>query len=70
MSLIDARHRPVASTVAYSLLLFIFAGWRISGLPALAPMTPGIGPTITAFAITAGAAVLGGLAAKRLSDAL
>jgi hypothetical protein len=70
MSLIDARRRPVASTVAYSLLLFIFAGWRISGLPALAPMTPGVGPTITAFAITAGAAILGGLGAKRLSDAL
>jgi hypothetical protein len=70
MSLIDARRRPVLSTVAYSLLLFIFAGWRISGLPALAPMTPGVGPTVTAFAITAGAAVLGGLGAKQLSDAL
>jgi hypothetical protein len=70
MSLIDARRRPVASTIAYSLLLFIVAGWRISGLPALAPMTPGLGPTIVAFAITAGAAALGGLAAKRLSDAL
>jgi hypothetical protein len=33
-------------------------------------MTPGIVPTIAAFAITAGAAVVGGLAAKRLSDAL
>jgi hypothetical protein len=70
MSLIDARRRPVASTIAYSLLLFIVAGWRISGLPALAPMTPGLGPTIVAFAITAGAAALGGLAAKRLSGAL
>ena len=43
---------------------------RISHLPALAPMTPGLGPTIVAFAMTAGAAVVGGLAAKRLSDAL
>jgi hypothetical protein len=70
MSLVDARRRPVASAVAYSLLLFIVAGWRISGLPALAPMTPGIGPTVTAFLLTAGAAVAGGAAAARLSDAL
>jgi len=70
MSLVDARRRPVAATVAYSLLLFILAGWRISHLPALAPMTPGLGLTIVAFAMTAGAAVVGGLAAKRLSDAL
>ena len=70
MSLVDARRRPVAATTAYCLLLFIVAGWRISHLPALAPMTPGPGPTIVAFAITAGAAALGGLAAKRLSDSL
>jgi hypothetical protein len=70
MSLVDARRRPVASAVAYSLLLFIVAGWRISGLPALAPMTPGIGPTVTAFLLTAVAGVAGGAAAARLSDAL
>ena len=70
MSLVDARRRPVAATVAYSLLLFIVAGWRISGLPALASMTPGMVPTLAAFIITAGAAVLGGLCATRLSDAL
>jgi hypothetical protein len=33
-------------------------------------MAPGLGPTIAAFAITAVAAVGGGIAAKRLSDAL
>jgi len=70
MSLVDARRRPVAAAVVYSLLLFIVAGWRISHLPALAPMTPGLGPTIVAFAITAGAAAMGGFTAKRLSDAL
>ena len=70
MSLVDARRRPVAATVAYGLLLFIVAGWRISNAPALAPMAPGLGPTIVAFALTAGAAAVGGLAAKRLSDSL
>ena len=70
MSLVDARRRPVASTVAYGLLLFTVAGWRISGLPALAPMTPGMGRTVVAFLITAAAAVVGGQAARRLSDTL
>jgi hypothetical protein len=70
MSLIDARRRPVAATVAYVLLLFIVAGWRIAHVPALAPMAPDLGLTIVAFAITAVAAVVGGIAAKRLSDAL
>jgi hypothetical protein len=70
MSLVDARRRPVASVLAFGLLLFIVAGWRISGLPALAPMTPGIGPTIAAFIVTVGTAVVGGLTATRLSDAL
>jgi hypothetical protein len=70
MSLVDARRRPVVATVAYGLLLFIVGGWRISNLPALAPMAPNIGQTIVALAITAVTAVAGGLAAKRLSDAL
>jgi hypothetical protein len=70
MSLVDARRRPVASAVAYSLLLFIVTGWRISRLPALAPMAPGVGPTIAAFIITFAVAAVGGLTAKRLSDAL
>lgn len=70
MSLLDARRRPAMATVAFGLLLFIVGGWRIAGLPALAPMTPGLGPTLVAFALTAGTALLGGLAARRLADSL
>jgi hypothetical protein len=70
MSLVDARRRPVASTVAYGLLFFIVGGWRVAGLPALAPMTPGLGTTVIAFALTAATALVGGLAARRLADAL
>lgn len=70
MSVVDARRRPVAATIAFGLLLFIFGGWRISGLPALAPMTPGPEPTAVAFALTAMTGLLGGLASRRLSDAL
>ena len=66
----DARRRPVASTVAFSLLLFIVGGWIIAAKPALGPMVPGAGPTLAAFIITFVAALVGGLAAKRLSDAL
>jgi hypothetical protein len=70
MALVDARRRPVASSVAFSLLLFIVGGWFIAGRPALAPMAPGAGPTLAAFIITFVAALVGGVAAKRLSDAL
>jgi hypothetical protein len=70
MSLVDARRRPVASTVAYALLFFLAGGWRIAHLPSLAPMVPGLGPTVVAFALTAGTAVVGGLAARRLADSL
>jgi hypothetical protein len=70
MALVDARRRPVAATVAFSLLLFIAGGWFIAQRPALAPMVPGAGPTAIAFLITAAFSVVGGLAAKRLSDAL
>ena len=70
MSLVDPRRRPVAATVAYGLLLFIVGGWRIAGLPALAPMAPGLGPTAVAFVLTVLTAVAGGFAARRLADAL
>jgi hypothetical protein len=70
MLLVDARRRPVASAVAYGLLFFIVGGWRIAGLPALAPMVPGLGPTVVAFVLTAATALVGGLAARRLADSL
>jgi hypothetical protein len=70
MALVDARRRPVAATVAYGLLFFVVGGWRLAGLPALAPMTPGLGATMTACALTAITAFLGGLASQRLADAL
>jgi len=70
MSLADPRRRPITATVAYGLLLFIVGGWRVSGLPALAPMTPGLGPTAVAFGLTALTAIAGGFAARQLADSL
>jgi hypothetical protein len=70
MSLVDPRRRPIAATVAYGLLLFIVGGWRISGLPALAPMTPGLGPTAVAFGFTVLTSIAGGFVGRRLADSL
>jgi hypothetical protein len=70
MALVDARSRPVASTTAFSLILFIGGGWFIAGTLAHAPMVPGAGPTAVAFAITLAAALVGGVASRRLSDTL
>ena len=70
MALVDPRRRPVASSVAFSLLLFIVGGWFIAQRPALAPMLPGAGPTVIAFLVTAAIALAGGHAGERLSDAL
>jgi hypothetical protein len=70
MALVDARSRPVASTIAFSLILFIGGGWFIAGTLAHAPMVPGAGPTAVAFAITLAAALVGGVASRRLSDTL
>jgi len=70
MALVDPRRRPVASSVAFSLLLFVVGGWIIAQRPALAPVVPGAGPALIAFLVTAGAAALGGWTATRLSDAL
>jgi hypothetical protein len=70
MSLVDPRRRPIAATVAYGLLLFIVGGWRISGLPALAPMTPGLGPTAVAFGFTVLTSIAGGFVGRRLAGSL
>jgi hypothetical protein len=70
LSLVDPRRRPEAAAIAFGLLLFLVGGWRIAGLPALAPMTPALGPTAVAFVLTAVAALLGGRAARHLSDSL
>jgi hypothetical protein len=70
LSLVDPRRRPEAAAIAFGLLLFLVGGWRIAGLPALAPMTPALGTTVVAFVLTGVAALLGGRAARHLSDSL
>jgi hypothetical protein len=70
MALVDACRRPLAATVAFGSVLFGAAVWFLPGRPALAAMAPGAGPTLLAFLLTLAAAGLGGVTARRLSDAL
>jgi hypothetical protein len=67
---LDPRRRPVLSTVLYGVGLFAFWALTIGRTPAFAPMMPGMGPTVVAFAITMAAALIGGTAAGRLSEGL
>jgi len=70
LSLVDARTRPLAATLAFGIVLFGVASWLLPGRPALAPMAPGLAPSAMAFALTIAAALLGGMTATRLSEAL
>ena len=67
---VDPRRRPLASTLAYAVGLFAFWALTIGRTPAFLPMMPGLGPTVGALAITIAMALIGGIAARRLADAL
>jgi hypothetical protein len=70
MALLDARRRPVAATVAYAVALFAAVGWLLGRSPAFGPLLPDAATTAVALALTVAAALLGGLAARWLADAL
>jgi hypothetical protein len=70
MAAVDARRRPVAATVGYGVSLFVLVGWQLAASPAFRPVVPGPLETTAALGLTIAAAVIGGLAARRLSDAL
>jgi hypothetical protein len=67
---LDARRRPVVATIGYGLALLATMGWALAGSPAYAPMTPGIGVTALALALTVVAAVVSAAGARRLIAAL
>ena len=68
--LVDARRRPVAATAAYALTLFALLAWRLPSRPSLAAMAPGALETVIALLLTLAAALVAGLTARWLSDAL
>ena len=70
MAAVDPRRRPVAATVGYGVSLFVLVGWQLAASPAFRPLVPGALETTAALGLTVAAAVTGGLAARRLSDAL
>jgi hypothetical protein len=70
MSALDPRRRPVAATVAYGVSLFVLVGWQLAASPAFRPVVPGALETAVALGLVGVAAVIGGLAARRLSDVL
>lgn len=67
---IDPRRRPVAATLAYGVGLLGFMGLVIGRTPAFEAMVPGPWPTAVALVATLATAVVGGKAARRLSDGL
>jgi len=68
MVAVDLRRRPVAASLAWALALFATYAAALARSPAFRPMVPGMAETVVALVLTAGAALLGGLAARRLSD--
>jgi hypothetical protein len=70
MAAADPRRRPVVATIAYGVSLFVLVGWQLASAPAFRPLAPGALDTVAALGLVIAAGVAGGLAARRLSDAL
>jgi hypothetical protein len=70
MAAVDPRRRPLSATQSYAIALFGVLGWLLSHRPALSPMAPGPLETALALGLTLVAALIGGLVARALSDAL
>jgi hypothetical protein len=70
MVVLDPRRRPVAASVGWAVTLFVSYGASLARSPAFRPMAPGAAATAVALELTVTVAVLGGLAARRLSDLL
>lgn len=67
---VDPRHRPITATVAYGITLLATMAWALSRTPAFTPLTPGVGATLIALALTILAALASAATARWLSDAL
>jgi hypothetical protein len=70
MAAADACRRPLAATLAYAAAAFAVSGLLLARSPAFQPMVPGLGATLVALAVTLATAGVGGLAARRLADAV
>jgi len=70
MAAVDARRRSVAASLAWAVVLFTCSAAVLARSPAFRAMGPGPMQTGVALAITAGAAALSGLMARRACDLL
>ena len=70
MVVVDPRRRPVVAALVYGITLLATAGWSLARLPAYGPMAPDAGTTLIALVLTALAAVVAAVTARRLSAAL
>ena len=70
ITLVDARRRPIAATLAYAITLFALLAWRLPSRPSLAAMAPGLPETVVALLLTLAAGLVAAYAARWLSDAL
>jgi hypothetical protein len=64
---IDARRRPVPAALGLGLGVFAVFGWLMLGAPAYRPMAPDPMTAAIALALTALAALVGGVAGKALA---
>jgi hypothetical protein len=70
MMALDPRRRAVGASVGWAVALFVIYGAILGGSPAFHPMAPDAAATALALGVTVAAAILGGLAARQLSDHL
>ena len=70
MAAVDARRWSVAASLAWAVALFAFSAAGLARSPAFQVMVPGPVETGVALAVTAGAAALSGLMARRVCDLL
>jgi CBS domain-containing protein len=66
MSLVDARRRPIAATLAYGAVVFVVTGVALARAPAFAQSLPSVGAIVIAATITVLAALAAGRLARRV----
>ena len=67
---LDLGRRPLLASLAHGVTLFALVAWIETISPSLGPMTPGIGATLIALALTGVAALAGAVAGRWLGGIL
>lgn len=70
MAVVDPRRRPLPATLGYAVAFFIASGWLLWRSSVFGPLFPGAEATAVALLLTLAAALVGGLLARWVADAL